>query len=339
MAIRVVVLGLGRRGREWVGVLRTAPGFELVGTVEPDPAARRAAVAAVQLPDGLCHDSLDAAIEAGAPEAAIVATSIDSHVEPCRAALARGLGVLVEKPFALSLRDARGLVAEAQARRVPLMVGQNYRYMRMPRTLRRLFASGQLGRIGVVVVQVYRNQKETSRALATLPNSVLWEILVHHLDMLRHALGRRPVRVLAQRFTLPWSDAPPGASLQLLLEFEDGPRASLTATYDVRGHEFFERGQEFYLRAVSARGALHVFHRWLVWCERGRLPRILRRGPRPEVEELTLLRQLGRALTDGTEPESSGRDNLQTMALLEACARSAAEERWINPQDLLDEPI
>ena len=339
MAIRLVVLGLGRRGHEWVRVLRATPGFELVGTVEPDPGRRRAAAAALGLPDGLCHDRLDAAIEAGAPQAAIVATSIDSHVEPCRDALARGLGVLVEKPFALCLRDARGLVAEAEARRLPLMVGQNYRHMRMPRTLRRLFASGQLGRVGMVVVQAYRSQKETAPALATLPNSILWEIAVHHLDTLRHALGRPAVRVLAQRFTLPWSDAPPGASIQLLLEFEDGVRASFTASYDVRGQEFFERGQEFYLRAVSDRGTLHVFHRWLVWCERGRLPRFLRRGPRPEVEEMTLLRQLGHALTDGTEPESSGRDNLQTMALLEAAVRSAAEERWINPQDLFDEPL
>jgi predicted dehydrogenase len=339
VAVRLVVLGLGRRGREWVGLLRATPGFELVGTVEPDPATRRAAAAALDLPDRLCHGDLDAAIEAGAPNAAIAATSIDRHVEAARAALARGLGVLVEKPFALHLREARGLVAEADARRLPLMVGQNYRYMRMPRTLRRLFASGQLGRVGLIVAQVYRSQKETARALATLPDSILWEIAVHHLDMLRHALGRRAVRVLAQRFTLPWSDAPPGASLQLLLEFEDGPRASFTATYDARGHEFFERGQEFYLRAVSDRGALHVFHRWLVWCERGRLPRLVRRGSRPEVEEMTLLRQLDRALTDGTEPDSSGRDNLQTMALLEACARSAAEERWINPQDLLDEPL
>jgi predicted dehydrogenase len=320
-------------------VLRAAPAFKLAGTVERNPEQRRAAAAALGLSSELCHDRLDAAVEAGAPQAAIVATSIDSHVEPCRAALAAGLGVLVEKPFTLRLRDARSLVAEAGARGLPLMVGQNYRYMRMPRALRRLFGSGELGRVGMVVAQIYRSHKETANALATLPDSVLWEIAVHHLDALRHALDRRAVRVLVQRFTLPWSGAPPGASLQLLLEFEDGVRASFAATYDSRGHEFFERGQEFYLRAVTDRGTLHVFHRWLVWCQQGRFPRLVRRGARPEVEELTLLRQLGRAITEGTEPESSGRDNLQTMALLEACARSASEGRWINPQELLHEPL
>lgn len=335
MAIRVVVLGLGPRGREWIAVLRNAPGFELAGVVEPDPAVRRAATVTLGLRDRDAHERLDSAVEAGRPQAAIVATSIDSHVEPCRAALARGLAVLVEKPFTLSLADARRLVAEAQECGVPLMVGQNYRYMRMPRTLRRLFASGELGRLGLLVVQTYRSQKEQARALATLMDSILWEIAVHHLDAVRSAVGGPVVRVLAQRFTLPWSEAPPGASMQVLLEFEGGARASYCASYDSRGQEFFERGQELYLRAATDRGTLHVFHRWLVWCERGRYPRLIRRGPRAEVEELTLLRQLGRAITDGAEPECSGRDNLQTMAILEACARSATEGRWINPQDLL----
>jgi predicted dehydrogenase len=339
MAIRVVVLGLGRRGREWVGILRGTPGFELAGAVEPHAEVRRAATAALALPDQLCHTELDAAVEAGRPQAAIVATSIDSHVEPCRAALARGLGVLVEKPFTLALADARRLVAEAKARAVPLMVVQNYRYMRMPRTLRRLFASGELGRVGMIVAGTYRSQKETARALQTLADSVLWEIGVHHLDALRYVLDQPAVRVLAQRFTLPWSGAPPGASIQLLLEFQGGARVSYCASYDSRGHEFFERGQEFYLRAATDRGTLHVFHRWIVWCPKRGYPRLVRRGPRSETEEATLLRELARAITDNVEPECSGRDNLQTMALLEASARSATSGAWVNPQELFDEPL
>jgi predicted dehydrogenase len=322
-----------------VRLLRGTAGFELAGAVEPDPDTRRAAMTVLGLPDRLCHASFEASVEAGAPQAAIVATSIDAHVAPCRAALARGLAVLVEKPFTLDLGDARRLVAEAAALKLPLMVGQNYRYMRMARALRRLLGSGELGRPGLIVAQAYRSQKEPAQALATLRDGVLWEISVHHLDALRCAVGRRAVRVLGQRFTLPWSEAPPGAAFQALLEFEDGPRMSFAASYDSRGHEFFERGQEFYLRAVTDRGTLHVFHRWLVWCERGRYPRLVPRGPRPEAEEVTLLRQLERAMTTGAEPDASGRDNLQTIAILEAAARSASDGRWLNPQELLDEPL
>ena len=39
--------------------------------------------------------------------------------------------------------------------------------------------------------------------------------------------------------------------------------------------------------------------------------------------------QLLCALEDNTEPEISGRDNLKTMALVEACYRSAKEHRAV----------
>jgi predicted dehydrogenase len=123
----------------------------------------------------------------------------------------------------------------------------------------------------------------------------------------------------------------------MMLSFENETRLLYSATYESSGHEFFERGQEFYARFVGERATLHVFQRWLMLCESGRLPRPIRRGPRKVTEERILLRQLERALTRGEASDSSGRDNLQTMAVVEACLRSAAERTWINPQELLDE--
>ena len=105
------------------------------------------------------------------------------------------------------------------------------------------------------------------------------------------------------------------------------------------GNEFFERGNRFYLRMLGERGTLSVWQRWAFLCLRGRAPRLVPRGRREVSEEVTLLRQLERAVRSGEEPESSGRDNLRTVAVLEACARSAAEGRWIDPRELLHEPI
>jgi hypothetical protein len=81
---------------------------------------------------------------------------------------------------------------------------------------------------------------------------------------------------------------------------------------------------------------MHVFHRWILVCERGRLPRAVWRGRRPYTEERLLLDEMDGALTRGVEPSSSGRDNVNTVALLEACAISSAERRWVRPRDLLD---
>jgi predicted dehydrogenase len=123
--------------------------------------------------------------------------------------------------------------------------------------------------------------------------------------------------------------------MQLMLSFENETRALYSATYESSGHEFFERGQEFYIRFVGQRATLHVFQRWLILCENGKLPRIIRRGARKITEERILLDQLEHAIVNGEPPDSSGRDNLQTMATVEACLLSAAKRAWVNPQELL----
>ena len=56
--------------------------------------------------------------------------------------------------------------------------------------------------------------------------------------------------------------------MQALLTFDAGTRAVYSATYESSGHEFFERGQEFYARFVGERATLHVLQRWLFLCER-----------------------------------------------------------------------
>ncbi len=340
MTIRVGVVGIGRRGREWVRIVRETSGFELAACVDADAAALRHAATGLGVPADRCHEHLEDALDAARPDALIVATPLDRHVDPCRTALGRGLAVLVEKPFATSLREARQLQALADQTRAPLLVGQNYRYTRMPRAVRRLVGEGVLGRVGMVACQAYRAQQDpTAPSVRTFRDGLLWETAVHHLDALRYMLGQEVVRVMAESFSLPWSALPPGGSVQILLDFDGGSRASYCAAYDTVGNEFFERGNRFYLRMLGERGTLSVWQRWAFLCLRGRAPRLVPRGRREVSEEVTLLRQLERAVRSGEEPESSGRDNLRTVAVLEACARSAAEGRWIDPRELLHEPI
>jgi predicted dehydrogenase len=160
---------------------------------------------------------------------------------------------------------------------------------------------------------------------------------VHHLDLMRYVLASEVNNVLSNDFTLPWTTLPKGASIRTMLSFENGAQALYTATYESSGHEFFERGQEFYGRFVGELATLHVFQRWLLLCEKGKLPRLIRRGPRKETEERILLDQFARAILGNEKADVTGRDNLQTMAIVEACLRSENDKRWINPQELLNE--
>jgi predicted dehydrogenase len=337
MAAKVIIVGLGPRGRDWVREVRSEPDFELAACVDVDEEVLRQSAAALGIPHAQLFRSLEEAFASVDCNAVLVATAADRHTEVCETALSHGRAVLVEKPFTTNLCDAVRLVRLAEQKDLPLVVGQNYRYMRSFRTVRRLVSEGVLGRVGMVICQYYRVPHEMVASLAGHRHSVLWGVGVHHLDALRYILAQKVTGVAADSFTLPWGTLPLGASMRVMLTFADGARAFYSATYESSGHEFFERGQEFYARLVGERATLHVFHRWLVLCERGRWPRLVRRGRREATEEQILLRQLERALASGTGPEASGRDNLQTMAVVEACVRSVNEGGWINPQELLNE--
>lgn len=328
---------MGQRGRDWVREVRAAPAFDLVACVDSDENVLRSAAASLEIPASQCFSELRLALAQDTCQAIIVATPPDCHVEVCQTALSKNLAVLVEKPFTLRLKEAVELVSLAESKGTPILVAQNYRYLRSFRTARRLILEGALGKIGLVTCQYYRPPHDMAVALARLPHSVLWGMGAHHLDALRFILGQVVTNVIADSFTLPWGQLPEGGSLRVLLSFEGGTRAFYSATYESSGHEFFERGQEFYARFVGEHATLHVFQRWLILCERNKLPRLVRRGSREVSEEQILLRQLERAVVHGEQAEVNGRDNLNTVALLEACVRSATEQRWVNPGELFDE--
>ena len=132
---------------------------------------------------------------ADAPQAVIVATPADYHAATCSTVLDRKLAVLVEKPFTLQLRDAVRLVALGEANSTPLLVAQNYRYLRSFRTVKRMINEGLLGRVGMVVCHYYRPFHCIADSLAKLENSVLWGVSVHHLDALRYVLGSKLINV------------------------------------------------------------------------------------------------------------------------------------------------
>src|SRR5262245_5998470 len=104
MAIRIAVVGMGCRGRDWVREVEAArPAFELVACVDVDGGA-------LQRVSGICASQfftrLEEALDSSACDAVIIATPAETHAAACEAALERKLAVLVEKPFMLELRDA-----------------------------------------------------------------------------------------------------------------------------------------------------------------------------------------------------------------------------------------
>lgn len=140
--IRVGLIGYGLAGKVFHAPLITdTPGLELTAIASN----RRDEVLADFPAVRVC--SSDEALAADDLDLIIVATPNETHAPLARAALERGKAVVIDKPFALSLDEARGLFDLAQRKAAFLSVFHNRRWDDDFLTLRRTVAEGLLGEI------------------------------------------------------------------------------------------------------------------------------------------------------------------------------------------------
>ncbi|HVN77359.1 MAG TPA: Gfo/Idh/MocA family oxidoreductase [Thermoanaerobaculaceae bacterium] len=116
--LAVAIVGVGHLGRHHVRLARTLPGWRCVGAFDPDR-ARLEAVCGEFGAEPLA--SLEEAVERA--EAAVVASPTVTHREVAERLLAAGRHVMVEKPIAASVADAKEMVQLARRHGVALGVG------------------------------------------------------------------------------------------------------------------------------------------------------------------------------------------------------------------------
>jgi predicted dehydrogenase len=121
-APRVCVIGYGHLGRHHARICGEIPACELAGVADTDDAAREAAS---KLGVPVCENHNDFI---GKADAAIVATPTASHLAVARDFIEAGVPVLIEKPLAKTLDEARELAALAASHGVPLQVGHVERF-------------------------------------------------------------------------------------------------------------------------------------------------------------------------------------------------------------------
>ena len=144
--INVAAVGFGNAGKTFHAPLVAAePGLTLHTIVSSRPNDVHAAWPDVRvLPDY-------AAVLADPTIGLIVLATPDAlHAEQAEAALKAGKPVVVDKPFALNLADARRLVEMSETTGVPLSVFQNRRWDADFLALRAELASGRLGQVVTV---------------------------------------------------------------------------------------------------------------------------------------------------------------------------------------------
>ncbi|MDX2138777.1 MAG: Gfo/Idh/MocA family oxidoreductase, partial [Chloroflexota bacterium] len=206
--LRIVLGGLGVRGRHWADVITRSPRCEIVAYADPNPAA--CARMATQFGERPAFASVEAALAAmEGVDAVVLANPPIGRQAQVEAAVARKLPLLIEKPLALDVAEAEQLVATAERANVPLMVGLNFRYLGVTKAAIQLFADGTVGQPAFArfTYERYRdgNRPDLNKYPLTMDQPMLWEQSIHHFDLLRYVYGQEPVAVEARTWNPPWS--------------------------------------------------------------------------------------------------------------------------------------
>jgi predicted dehydrogenase len=323
---------MGGWGRDWAW--RVIPGVEeveLVGCCDSDPTALKLARREAKVPAKRCFASLAEGVAATGPDGVLVTTLIGGHVPLARAALEAGLHVLVEKPFAPTMAEARDLVRLAEDRGLTLMVSQNYRYFPAVSEVARIVREGSLGRLHGISIDFRRFSPPSGNGRNPHHSDsqpLLIDMAIHHFDLLRLIVGAEPTRVSCEAWNPTWSwfSGPPAAVASIV--FEGGPIVSYRGSWLSSGLLTPWAGE---WRMEFERGEVH-------WTSRGddsSLAEVVRVQPRggepvevplpalPRVDRWGTLSEFVSSVREKREPETSGRRNLGTLALAGAAVESA----------------
>jgi len=328
VAIRLIQVGLGRWGQNWFQhIVSQSKAAEAVAWVEIDAQALVEAQQRLELPTDRCFLSLEEALAAVPADAVLITASLSGHVPTTRAALLAEKHVLVEKPFAPTLAEAAELVKLAEQVQKILMVSQNYRFGLAVLTARELVRRQALGPVSSVEID-FRRSANTAHATDhrhyRLWHPLLVDMAIHHFDLMRFVLGQEPRQVMGKAWNPAWSNFVDPPAVCLTITFDGGTIVNYRGSWISQGPTTNWCG-EWHMDCEGGQ---------ITWTGRGELPdKVLLRpsGKRPRAVKLPpmdfldrqgSLQTFAQAVENGEIPESSGLDNLKTLALMFAAIKA-----------------
>lgn len=317
--LRLAVVGAGVMGANHARVATAHRDVELVAVVDGDMARAASAAAAAGARHFPSVGSMLAELTGEArPRAAVVAVPTPHHASVVGELIEAGIHVLVEKPIAATVDEARAMVAAASSAGLVLMVGHIERFNSVVAELQRLPEPP-------IHIEAHRMGPFSAR----IGDDVILDLMIHDLDVAR-LLARAPVvSVEAVGRAVRTSSEDLAVAL---LRFANGTSATITASrvaqQKIRQLQLTMPDSfivaDLIRQDISVTRVEHVeyvsstgtSYRQTAAVE---IPFLENRGE-PLAQELTAF---ARAVQDGATPPVTGEDGIEALQLVLA-VRAAA---------------
>lgn len=319
---KVILFGTGGFGRDWWAAI-DAFDLNVVGLVDKDEQVLNFAAQHFGVSPENCFSGAQSSWTNIDADFVIDSSPAVYHRATARIALEAGLDMLVVKPMALTLEDANLMAQQSRKHGRKLMVAHQKRFLPGFLSLRDLMMEGELGKPGIVQIDLSIDGTGWKPGLAwrrEMPYPLLLDGSIHHFDLIRWVFGRDPVAVIADSFNPPWSPFKGDACLAALLEMSEDLHVNYRATWAPRRPDVidffsgwsieFEHG---YLQLQGGEVYLN-----------GRCLHVRPASGNPSLSDLNVevMRRFVHYLQQGGIPPLSAEDNLQSIAMMAACQES-----------------
>lgn len=232
--LRVGLIGAGVGAAQLLPALTENPHIRLTAAAD----VRRAALDRLAQDTGCAtYDSVAALCSDPEVEAVWVATPNHLHAEHVIAAAEAGKHIIVSKPMAITLDEARAMNEAAERNGVHLLAGHTQSMAPTIRRMADMVRTGELGALGMVQTWHFTDWMYRPRLPAELDVALgggpVFRQASHQVDIVRYIAGGMVRSVRAQTVQLDLDRGAPGA-YTAMLTFADGTPA--TIVYSGYGH-------------------------------------------------------------------------------------------------------
>ena len=352
MPCKMIQVGTGGFGADWCREFlppNVADGLvEVVAAVDANPDAFANAREGLGLRDDQCYTDLDLAFAENEADFCTVVVPPAFHESVVDAALAHDMHILSEKPIADTLEASLRIAAKVRAAGKKMGVTMSHRFDQDKTTLRDELRSGRHGRLDYLVGRFTCDCRQFGSWGAfrhEIPDSLLIEGAVHHLDILADLAGAKGDTIYAQAWNPPWGEFKGDSQALVTLSFDNGVRGfyegAKTNAAGLNGwcEEYFRAECEGATLVLDARRlerfAYDPARQWAKGVEgEGETVALIEQ---PKWANTWLVEKFVRWLDGGAPMETNVEDNLQSMALVFAAVQSTRTGQPVKVQELLEQ--
>ncbi len=327
----IAVVGLGR-----IAELAVLPAFRhskktcLVSLVSGDE--RKAARLAQKFgaADYYSYDDFALCLNHPQVQAVFIATPNGTHADFTERAAAAGKHVLVEKPMATTVEDARRMIETCRNAGVRLMVAYRKYFDPASLALRKIAASGKLGRLvamhSAFTIMVGKKAPAWHFDRRLSGGGSLMDLGVYCVNTARWIVGRDPVEANGYTWTTnPERYREVEESIAFRLTFPEGLVLEASSS--------FGAAQSHFLRLHGERGWAALDPAF-AWEEERRLfgkigGRWFEKVFKPIDEFALELDAFAASIRSGRDPEPNGVEGLRDLVIMQAIYRAARENRAV----------